>query len=126
MFQEQDNADNFVDEASDRLGFRTNVKTRDMIITNAKRLIRTGVIKINSNGCINECLSFVVNLAGKPEHDKGKHDDRVFAMMIALHCIDIYPEIKDRVDGKDDSAYYRNCVRNPERPSKNKGSIGGY
>lgn len=94
LYQEEKDADTMMVEPTMNYGFRTNVKTRPLMVDVAKRYIRQGAIKINSIPCIDECLSFIINPVGKAIHDVGMHDDRVFAMMIALYVTDKYPEIR--------------------------------
>ena len=48
----------------------------------------------------------MINKVGKAEHDKGKHDDLVIAMMFALYIIERFPEVKVNYFKNSASNYY--------------------
>jgi len=125
LFQERDEQDTMRTEGTEKMGFRTTMKTRPIMVDMAKMAIRKGLIKLNSINLINECASFVVTKTGKAMHDSGKHDDRVFAMMIALYVMEKYPYIQEQNLTNDEERYYSQAQRGLIKPKK-KTSLGGY
>lgn len=81
-----------VDERTKRrtkkIGFNTNTRTRDPLIDNFIRYFNDDAIVINSAYTLNEMKTFVKKENGKREHADGKHDDALFADMIALRMFD--------------------------------------
>lgn len=78
-------------EPTDRLGWRTDVRTRPVMLDDLARAIREGTIKLNDAETVQECLTFVRNEKGKPEAQEGCHDDRVMALAIALQVHQLTP-----------------------------------
>lgn len=68
-------------------GFNTNSKTRRELTDGFRSLLREGELEINSAITKSEMLTFLVNENGKPEHAPGKHDDALFADMLAIHYL---------------------------------------
>lgn len=66
-----------------KLGWNTNSKTRDVMIDDFITLFEEGHLKINSESTLSEMRTFVTKENGKREHADGKHDDVLFADMIA-------------------------------------------
>lgn len=65
-------------------GFRTDVKTRPVIISGLVTLVRDDVGMINDKDTLNEMLTFIRNPdTYKPEAEEGAHDDCVMALAIA-------------------------------------------
>lgn len=125
LYKEEKASDTMMTEVTMNCGFRTNPKTRPLMVDIAKRYIRKGLIKINSMECIHECLSFVRNPVGKPMHDVGAHDDRVFAMMIALYIADKYAGIRG-LHGLSKRTRYHELVENVPPPTPSFDNRGGY
>jgi hypothetical protein len=126
IFQEPGINDAFIPETTERLGLRTTTKTRDLMIGLAKRWIREGKIKLNSIDAINEFISFIYTKSGKMEHDTGKHDDCVFAGLLAFYVLDTYPELKNTYFKSSDGKYFGLIKKiNSDNSGKNVG-IGGY
>jgi hypothetical protein len=125
LFQETSETDEMFTSATEKFGFRTNVKSRAIIIDKAKEAIRKGIIKLNSVNLINECLSFVYSNTGKPQHENGKHDDLVFAMMIALYTMDLYGDMMV-AKSREDNSFYNKVLRLKKENKVEKKSLGGY
>jgi hypothetical protein len=70
-----------------KLGWNTNLKTRDVMIDEFNILFEQGELGINSPITLNEMRTFVKKPNGKREHADGKHDDALFAGMIAIQMI---------------------------------------
>lgn len=76
--------DNLKHEVRLSFGFRTDTKTRPVIISNLVQLVRENVETINDRRTLEEMLTFVRNEdTYKPEAEEGAHDDAVMALAIA-------------------------------------------
>jgi len=71
------------DKGEDIPGFQTSTKTRPILISALIKYMNGFQIKINSNRLLNEFKTFSYH-GDKAEHDKGYHDDLIFAFAIAL------------------------------------------
>lgn len=67
-----------------KLGWSTNVKTRDVMIDDFNIFFDEGHLTIRSKRTLGEMKTFVKKESGKREHADGKHDDALFGGMIAL------------------------------------------
>jgi hypothetical protein len=74
------------DQYTIAIGFRTNVKTKPLIIDRLRASCREHEIQINDKTTLREMLSYIVNEAGGMEAEEGCHDDTVMALAIANHC----------------------------------------
>ena len=74
-----------------KLGWLTNVATRQAMIGELIGLVRTHGLKVKSAALIEECMSFVRDKQGKPGAQPGCHDDRVMAMAIAVQMKTAFP-----------------------------------
>jgi len=124
MYQEIDEKAEMYSDATEKYGFRTNSATRPILIDITKRIIRKGLIKINSNELIEECLSFINTKTGKAQHDAGKHDDRVFAFMISCYILEKFPELAEQKN-KQGNSLYSQFKKKPVEVRSNVGR-GGY
>lgn len=70
-----------------KLGYNTNIRTRDVMIDEFAIEFDQGHLTINSPITLSEMRTFVKKDNGKREHADGKHDDVLFADMIALQMI---------------------------------------
>jgi len=77
-----DKIKNFI---TDFMGWYTNVKTRDLIIAKFREYIDDGMVVIRSEKLIDECFDFS-SVDDSRFEGQSTHDDRVFAMMIAIFC----------------------------------------
>ena len=68
----------------EELGFVTTVSTRPVILSNLHKLISSGSLVVNDDRMKAEMNTFVYSNGGKPQADRGKHDDMVFAWALAL------------------------------------------
>jgi hypothetical protein len=69
---------------SAKYGWSTNLQTRPVMIEEFRQMFEDGLLKINSLELLNQMKTFVRHTNGKVEHETGKHDDRLFAGMIAI------------------------------------------
>ncbi|MBB4039103.1 hypothetical protein GGR34_000738 [Microvirga flocculans] len=74
------------DQHTIAIGFRTNVKTKPLIIDRLRAACRECEIEINDKETLREMLSYIVNEAGQMEAEPGNHDDCVMSLAIANHC----------------------------------------
>jgi len=71
---------------TDMLGWWTNIKTRDQLITKFSEALDDRAVIIRSKWLIDECLDFAADEGSSRFEGQGNHDDRVFAIMITLFC----------------------------------------
>jgi hypothetical protein len=67
-------------------GFQTNSASRDSLLTELRTWIRQGAYQSNDPDFWRECLTFVYDSKGKPQGQKGCHDDRVIAGALAIQA----------------------------------------
>lgn len=77
--------DTITDVDTPKLGFRTDVKTKPMIIDDLRAALRLKEIELNDKLTINEMLTYVVKESGKLEAEEGCFDDCVMSLAIANH-----------------------------------------
>lgn len=83
----------------EKLGFTTTKQSRPVLLSRLHEFISKGWLIPSCSRLTNEMNSFVYNDKGKPEADKGKHDDLVMATGLALIGLDqtaAYTEEKRR------------------------------
>ena len=68
-------------------GFQTTKKSRPLVVKNLRSHLRNGELKIYSKRLIAELRTFIQN-GDRPEAEKGKNDDLIFALAIALFIRD--------------------------------------
>jgi hypothetical protein len=64
-------------------GWRTDDKTRWILLDSLGELIRKELIEIPDKDTVRELTTFVFNDVGKPEAAEGTHDDRVISLALA-------------------------------------------
>lgn len=74
--------DSYTHNVKDSFGFRTDAKTRPVIIANLIKLVRENIEAINDAATLEEMLTFVRNEAMRPEAEQGAHDDCIMALAI--------------------------------------------
>jgi len=74
-----------------RFGWRTDRKTKPLILDNLVREVRDDCHGITSLELIEEMMSFKRQDNGAMEADTGRHDDRVIAFAIAKHIRQVVP-----------------------------------
>lgn len=87
--------DKILDERSNRatrkLGFKTTLKTKPVIIDNLRELVREREIGIHSKTVLDEMASFVFQSNGSMSAATGSHDDCVMSLAIAAFASKLYP-----------------------------------
>ncbi len=71
-----------------QLGFKTDVKTKPLIIDDLRASLRKGELELNDLTTIKEMLTFVVKESGKLEAEESCHDDCVMSLAICNHIHD--------------------------------------
>ena len=69
---------------SENLGWRTTMITRDYMINQFITCMRDNSLKVNFTPVVDEMKTFIRDKTGKKIHMPSKHDDILFAVMIAL------------------------------------------
>ena len=68
----------------DKIGWPTNVATRQQMLDDVALAIRQGVLHVYDKPTLKECLSFIRHpKTGKPQAEEGTHDDLVMSLAIA-------------------------------------------
>lgn len=75
--------DSYTHRAMEKFGFETTTKTRPLIIDGLKDVAKYHMELIADYDTLGEMLTFVYDEQGKPQAEKGKHDDLVMALAIA-------------------------------------------
>lgn len=87
-----------------KYGFRTDTKTRPVIISNLVQFVREHTELLNDKTTLQEMLTFIRNPETfKPEAEEGAHDDTVMAMAIAMFVLDSGQVRSDPIE-EDESA----------------------
>lgn len=69
---------------SENLGWRTDLITRKWLVDDFLVACKECSIKVCIKDVLDEMETFIRDKSGKPVHQSGKHDDLLFALMIAL------------------------------------------
>lgn len=80
--------DKMTDVDTTNLGFRTDAKTKPLIIDDLRASLRMGELELNDKMTMQEMLTFVVKESGKLEAEEGCHDDCVMSLAIVNHIHD--------------------------------------
>lgn len=80
--------DKMTDDETPNLGFRTDTKTKPLIIDDLRASLRIGELELNDKTTMQEMLTFVVKESGKLEAEEGTFDDCVMSLAIANHIHD--------------------------------------
>lgn len=84
IYQRQKGDEQRVETDGENLGWRTTSITRYKMIDDFRVAVHDSSLIIYSMELMDELKTFVYDCNGKARHIAGKHDDRVFAAMIAL------------------------------------------
>jgi hypothetical protein len=83
-------------EQVDEHGFMTTAQTRPMLMANLTRYVMGNSIKdLRDPRLKDECNNFAYNARGKPEAVKGKHDDLVMGLALALENLSQYNRMSE-------------------------------
>lgn len=76
--------DQYTHRVKDSFGFRTDRKTRPVIISRLISLVREDITRICDSDTLEEMLTFVRSESMRPEAEAGAHDDCIMALAIAV------------------------------------------
>ena len=110
--------------ATRKLGFKTSVKSKPVLIDFLKQLIRESEIDVHSPVVIDELMTFVNMPNGKQAAASGSHDDCVMALALAawgcktmpFSSTDLVPNRYGRQKGKPYQIYVPPGVRKKKEP----------
>jgi hypothetical protein len=88
LYRREKGIDERFESATSKLGWRTDRKTKPLMIDHLSEHITKGTIKDFDKEFISECIDYVVDKKGKTNAQEGKHDDRVIATAIALQLFE--------------------------------------
>jgi len=71
-------------QESENLGWRTDLVTRKWLVDDFRSALREKSLVLGFDEIIDEMMCFCYDRSGKPIHMPGKHDDLLFAVMIAF------------------------------------------
>ncbi|OUU74611.1 MAG: hypothetical protein CBC29_05655 [Methylococcaceae bacterium TMED69] len=81
-----------------KIGFQTNAKTRNQILTKLEEVLRTKQVSVKSSRLYEELKTFVWK-NGKAQAQKGQNDDLIMALAIGVWLYDTSPQLnKHSVD----------------------------
>ena len=90
----------FGNEPTKRLGWRTTSISKPLMIDFLNRIIRDDALEkpylLKDSKLVEECLSYVIEPNGAMNSLAGKHDDRVIAWAIACQMVRMYPHFTDK------------------------------
>ena len=77
--------DDYRNKHEKRLGVRTDLKTRPVMLANLQEIVLEHISNIVDKDTLREMLVFVKNENGRPEAQEGEHDDLVMGLAIAYY-----------------------------------------
>jgi len=94
-----------------KLGWLTTSRTRPMMIYTLASAIRDGEIAINEAATVAELMTFVYDRNGHMNAQEGCHDDRVFALAVALQMHQQAPPLAEEEERAHPAAERLECLR---------------
>lgn len=88
MYRRQKGIDERFETATSKLGWRTDRKTKPMMINDLAESIAKGVLKDYDLEFIREAFAYVVDDRGRTNAQEGRHDDTVISTAIALQLFE--------------------------------------
>ena len=88
LYRREKGIDERFESATSKLGWRTDRKTKPLMIDHLSEHITKGTLKDYDKMFISECIDYVVDKKGRTNAQDGKHDDRVIATAIALQLFE--------------------------------------
>lgn len=84
LYNRQIHDERLVTDDSENLGWRTTLVTRKWLVDDFIAVMRDNALLVMFMSIVDEMQTFIKDKVGKPIHMPGKHDDLLFALMIAL------------------------------------------
>lgn len=110
LYMRETNEENQFQERTALMGWRTDKKTKPIIINNLAKAIREGDIIDLDVVSLRECMTYVVDDQGHTNAQEGQFDDCVMSLAIALEMTD-YNTI--------DSEYAKENIHKPVKRNRN-------
>lgn len=93
LYRREKGVDERFEEFTSKLGWKTDRKTKPLMINALSEAIYTGQLQDYDHTFIRECMEYVVDDRGRTNAQLGAHDDTVISTAIALQVFD-WTEIK--------------------------------
>jgi hypothetical protein len=77
--------DNLWFDERNNIGFQTTSSNREVLLAGLEEALRTEFLKINSERTVEELFTFIVSEGGKAQAEKGKCDDLVISLALAVY-----------------------------------------
>ena len=77
--------DDYRNKHEKRLGVRTDLKTRPVMLANLQEIVLEHISNIVDKDTLREMLVFIKNEHGRPEAQEGEHDDLVMGLAITYY-----------------------------------------
>ena len=77
--------DEYTNRLEKRLGVRTDLKTRPVMLANLQEIVLEHIENIVDKDTLREMLVFIKNENGRPEAQEGEHDDLVMGLAITYY-----------------------------------------
>lgn len=97
IYRREAGKDERYEEYTSKLGWRTDVSTKPLMIDGLSEAISTGQIIDYDKIFILECKTYVVDKRGRTNAQEGQNDDTVISTAIALQLFDWSPIFKSRL-----------------------------
>lgn len=88
LYRRERGMDERFEEFTSSLGWKTDRRTKPLMINALAEAILTGKLKDKDITFIRECMSYVIDDRGRTNAQEGQHDDTVIATAIALQVFD--------------------------------------
>lgn len=107
LYRRESGIDERYEEYTSKLGWRTDVRTKPLMIDGLSEAISTGQIIDYDLIFIRECMTYIRDQRGRTNAQTGQHDDTVIASAIALQLFEWNPvhQFKRSVKSKYPSRY---------------------
>jgi len=79
--------DNLWLDDKNNIGLQVTSKNRDEILARLEEYIRNNILKVNSKRTVDELLTFIIKDSGRIEADRGKNDDLIMSIGIAVSVL---------------------------------------
>jgi hypothetical protein len=89
--------DKIANRWTEHLGFSTTKSSRPILLSRLHQTIAGSNLDLRCPRVMTEMNTFVYNEKGRPEADKGKHDDMIFALGLALMGLDQADDFEEEV-----------------------------
>lgn len=100
LYRREMGIDERYEEYTSKLGWRTDVRTKPLMIDGLSEAISTNQIIDYDKIFIRECMTYVRDLRGRTNAQTGQHDDTVMATAIALQLFEWNPITQQKLGVK--------------------------